>query len=157
MDYLFYVGTFGRSSLWGDDKFSGIKLFKETFECRIGRFGAIRNVYTVNENPGVLLARHFCKDTWDEAPLNRPENFELHAHKVFSLFDSLPVNSWVRNKTGNLTQGNDKKRIVLVEQDINTLTEKAKKKSFDSGQIASFFQRAASEFDTILNQYYPAD
>ena len=133
-----------------------LSLFKEILECRVGRLAAIRNVYDINENPGLLLARHFCKDTWNKAPLNRPENFELHAHKVFTLQNSFSVNSWVRNKTGNLTEDKVKKRIILIEQDLNTLAEEAKDRSFNSEDIALFFKQATKEFDAILNQYYPA-
>ena len=134
---------------------SFLSLYKETVDCRIGRLAAVRTVYAIHDNPGRFLARHFCKDIWDEAPLNRPENFELHAHKVFSLSNKFKVNSWARSKTGNLTENEKKVRIVLFEQDLNTLAEEANHSSFTSEDIALFFNQAIPEFDNILNEYYP--
>jgi hypothetical protein len=137
------------------DAIGFLSLFKETVDCRIGRLAAVRTLYAIHDNPGLFLARHFCKDIWDEAPLNRPENFELHAHKVFPLSDKFTVNSWARSKTGNLTEEKKKKRIVLFEQDLNTLAEEAKDNSFNSEDIALFFDQIIPEFDNILKQYYP--
>ena len=58
---------------------------------RIARLAALTTRFSVQEEPGLFLARHFCKDRWDKAPLNRPENFELHAHKRFTLASDLRV------------------------------------------------------------------
>lgn len=132
-----------------------LSLFKKTVDCRIRRLAAIRTIYAIHDNPGLFLARHFCKDIWDEVPLNRPENFELHAHKIFPLSDKFTVNSWARSKTGNLTEDKKKTRIVLFEQDLNTLAEEAKDSSFTSEDIALFFNQIIPAFDNILYQYYP--
>jgi hypothetical protein len=132
-----------------------LSLFKEAVDCRIGRLAALRTIYANHDDPGFFLSRHFCKDIWDEAPLNRPENFELHAHKVFSLSDKFTVNSWARSKTGNLIEDKKKSRIILFEQDLNTLADEAKEKSFNFEDIALFFNQIIPELDNILNQYYP--
>jgi len=137
------------------DAIGFLSLFKETMDCRVGRLAAVRAVYAIHDTPGLFLARHFCKDIWDEAPLNRPENFELHAHKVFLLSDKFTVNSWARSKTGNLTEDKKKTRIVLFEQDLNTLVEKAKDNSFNSEDIALYFNQIIPGFENILKQYFP--
>ena len=137
------------------DAIGFLTLFKETMDCRVGRLAAVRVVYAIHDTPGLFLARHFCKDIWDEAPLNRPENFELHVHKVFSLSDKFTVNSWSRSKTGNLTEDKKKTRIVLFEQDLNTLAEEAKESSFNHEDIELFFNQIIPEFNNILHQYYP--
>jgi len=129
--------------------------FYDIIECRIGRLAAVRTVYLQHDNPGIFLARHFCKDIWDEAPLNRPENFELHAHKVYNFEDIFRVNSWARSKTGHLTTKEKKSRILLFEQDINTLAEEAGKKSFNTDGVKKFFSAVTSEFQNILNLYFP--
>ena len=97
---------------------------------RIARLAALATRFSVHEKPGLFLARHFCKDRWDKAPLNRPENFELHAHKRFTLASDFTVNSWARSKTGRLSGDGDEKLIVLFEQDLNTLAEAASEKEF---------------------------
>lgn len=130
-------------------------LFQEITDCRIGRLAAVRTLFVIHDNPGLFLARHFCKNTWDQTPLNRPKNFELHSHKVYKLADSFIVNSWARNKTGLLTAGNKKTRIILFEQDLNTLLEEIEKKVYATKDIEVYYNEIIPEFDNVLCQYYP--
>lgn len=130
--------------------------FKDIIECRIGRLAAVRTVYAYHDTPGLYLARHFCKETWDEAPLNRPENFELHAHKVFLLSETFKVNSWARSKTGHFLVGDTKSQIILFEQDINTLAEEEAEKAFGNNDIEEFFTSVEPEFQKMLELYYPS-
>ncbi len=123
---------------------------------RIVRLAALTTRFSPHESPGVFLARHFCQDRWDKAPLNRPENFELHAHKRFTLASDLTVNSWARSKTGKLTGDGDEKLVVLFEQDLNTLAEAASEKEFAEAEIKKFFGAVATELDSILGLYYPS-
>jgi len=131
--------------------------YVERMEPRIGRLAGIIKRYADHPEPGLFLSRHFCKDRWYETPLNRPENFELHAHKRFKLGDQFDVNSWVRNKTGKATSANESMSIVLLEQDINTLSEEAPNQNFSKEDIASFCNLIPSEFDSILKLYYPEE
>lgn len=124
---------------------------------RIGRVAGIIRRYADHPEPGLFLSRHFCKDQWYEAPLNRPENFELHAHKRFKLGNQFEVNSWVRSKTGKATSADETKSIILLEQDINTLSEEAPNRNFSKEDIANFYNLIPSEFDTILELYYPEE
>lgn len=130
-------------------------LFQGTTNCRIGRFAAVRTLFVLHETPGLFLARHFCKNIWNKTPLNRPENFELHSHKVYMLTDNFTVNSWARNKTGSLIEGDKKSRIILFEQDLNTLAVEIENKTYRTEDIESYYNNAIPEFDKILSQYYP--
>jgi hypothetical protein len=129
--------------------------YTDLLSPRIARLAALVTRFATHEEPGLLLARHFCKDRWDKAPLNRPENFELHAHKQFTLASDLTVNSWARNKTGKLTGDGDERLVVLFEQDLNTRAEEAPSKDFTPTEIKKFFGAAASELDGILGLYFP--
>lgn len=122
---------------------------------RVGRLAALVTRFSPHGTPGLFLARHFCQDRWDEAPLNRPENFELHAHKKFTLASGFEVNSWARSKTGRLSEDGDEKLIVLFEQDLNTLAEEASARNFCEAEIKKFFGAVATELDSILGLYYP--
>lgn len=122
---------------------------------RIARLAALATRFSPQEKPGLFLARHFCKDRWDKAPLNRPENFELHAHKRFALASGFAVNSWARSKTGKLSGDGDEKLVILFEQDLNTLAEDTPGKNFSEAEIKKFFGAAATELDSILGLYYP--
>lgn len=128
--------------------------YRDFVACPIRRLAAVVNRYVVNDRPAEYLARHFCQERWLGAPFNRPENFELHAHKRFQLTDGIITNSWVRSKTGKLSDTNSP--IVLVEQDLNTLAEEANR-DFAEADIRRFFEGVSLEFDTILNLYFPAD
>ena len=137
-----------------------VKLLNEycgLLECRVGRLAAVLRRIAPNQLPGLFLAKHFCKESWLEKPFNRPENFELHAHKRFLLAGKYDVNSWVRNKTGTLSSEKEKQPIVLVEQDLNTLPEHAHERSFSETEINDFFSAAVPEFDIILKTYYPEE
>jgi hypothetical protein len=122
---------------------------------RVGRAAGLATRFCEHETPGVFLARHFCQERWEKQPLDRPENFELHAHKKFVLAKEFQVNSWARNKTGLLAGEPAQKPIVLFEQDINTLAETAADKSFQKDEIIRFLAAVTVESDAILRLYYP--
>ena len=125
-------------------------------ECRVGRVAAVIHRYAPHEAPGRWLASHFCRDKWLIQPLNRPEHFELHAFKRFRFREQpFEVNSWVRSKTGRLTDGEQRSPIVLVEQDLNTPSEEVDQHSYSEQDIQNFFMTAVTEFDIILRLYYP--
>ena len=124
--------------------------------ARIGRLAAVLKRYAPHPAPGLFLAKHFCKDQWTEtAPLNRPEEFELHAHKRYRLNGQLSVNSWARSKSAQANFGEQSQSVILVEQDINTTPEEIASRAFKKEEIENFFSLAAKEFDVILQQYYP--
>ncbi|MBI3089673.1 MAG: hypothetical protein HYY96_03325 [Candidatus Tectomicrobia bacterium] len=130
--------------------------YVDFLKTRVGRIGAVVIRYAAHPAPGKFLSKHFCKEDWLVKPLNRPEGFELHAHKRFELSNEFLVNSWVRNKSGFVfTADNGGKPAVLVEQDLNTLSEEVDKCDYTSTNLESFFLAAAREFDIILGLYYP--
>ena len=131
--------------------------YKEFTCTRVGRLAALASRSAVHENPGLFLARHFCKGRWDAAPLNRPQGFELNAHKVFLMGDKFEVNSWARSKTGTLSSEGTETPVVVFEQDINTLAPDAETRSFENAEIATFFAGAERELDHILSLYYPSE
>ena len=116
-----------------------------------GRLAAVISRFAPIENPGKVIAEHFCKDAWLEGPLNRPESFELHSHKKYTFAKTFKVNSWFRIKTGRILYNNSP--AVIIEQDINTLVEEMEKRQFKSQEILKFFNAAATEFDQILKLY----
>ena len=93
--------------------------------------------------------------TIDPIPLNRPENFELHAHKRYALYGEEVVNSWVRNKSAY--KASDEKPVILVEQDLNTLGEQVLAREYTDEEMGLFFDAASSELDHILSIYYPEE
>ena len=129
------------------------RAYVDSYPSRITRLGAVVRRVAVHDSPGMFLARHFCKEQWEKQPLNRPESFELHAHKTYMLKSGLKVNSWVRNKSA--LQVVDKQAVVVVEQDINTV--EGTDRALTADDIGSYFQLTPAEFDRILGLYYPSE
>ncbi|MBE3063592.1 MAG: hypothetical protein IMZ69_01075 [Spirochaetes bacterium] len=127
--------------------------YKRFLDSRVARLAAVINRFLPHDAPARFLATHFCREEWLIAPFNRPESFELHAHKTYALTSQLSVNSWVRNKTGTLTT--NARPIILVEQDINTLKEEASNREFSEEEIEQFFHSVVPGFDETLALYYP--
>ena len=125
--------------------------YKRVVNARVARLAFVLTRYAPVEKPGHFLANHFCKDRWARAPFNRPESFELHAHKVYKMPTGLVVNSWVRNRTAKSSDG----PVVLVEQDLNTLLEEANSAAFSEAEMKDFFEACPAEADAILSLYYP--
>lgn len=132
----------------------GSDVFEEYIKCtfaKVGRLALVAIRFLENPNPGSTLAQHFCKEKWIREPFNRPESFEVHSHKKYE-FSHFKVNSWVRCKSGILKK--DNAPIILVEQDINTVSEEIDKKGFDNKQIRSFADLATKEQESVLNKYW---
>ncbi len=119
----------------------------------IGRLAALRVSMANEPTPGRVLSKQFCREEILNGPLNGIEGFELHAHKVYELYQDQNVNSWIRIKTPG-SPGPDYEHI-FVEQDINTLAEEVNIKNFDRANIAQFFKQASNQLDSILNAYFP--
>jgi len=123
----------------------------------VGRIAAIVTRFLKEANPGKVLSEHFCREKWLARPFDRPQSFEIHAHKRYVLADKYRINSWVRCKTGLLGKKPNQEPIILVEQDLNTLPEETETREFSDVEIKDFFRRAGREFDSILSLYFPLE
>ena len=94
------------------------------------------------------MAQHFCKEKWLTVPFNRPESFEIHAHKRYFFADRFNVNSWVRCKTGLLVNP-DRESIILIEQDINTVAEEMETREFSAEEIKDFFRLVPCPINSV--------
>jgi hypothetical protein len=152
-----------RENRVGEDEFSikesigelaerGWEIF-ESQRLSIGRLAVVTVRFVRVEDPGMVLAQHYFDKRWLDAPFNRPSGLEIHAHKVLDLRQNLPVNSWVRVRTGMFES--DAYNAVAVEQDINSLEAERRSRSFDHVRTKEFFDLVAMQFDEILNLYFP--
>lgn len=132
--------------------------YTQTFQLRVARLGGVLTRAALRSAPGTYLARHFCSERWAMQPLNRPEAFELHAHKRYELQGWGLVNSWVRNKTAQVVRPPlGPQPAVVVEQDLNTMSEDVATSRYSDAQVQSFFSLLSTEFDNILCLYYPEE
>lgn len=125
--------------------------FHNRFNLRVGRLAAICNRFLPYAEPGIALANHFCREERLNGPLNRPEGFELHAHKRYIMCGKHEVNSWVRCKTG--LKADSQEPVIVVIQDLNTREDQVKE--FADEELASFFAAGSNELDSILSLYFP--
>ncbi len=123
----------------------------DVLDYKLTRVGAVVTRYARLEQPGLTLAQHFCKAEMLDSPLNRPESFELHAHKLYSA-RGRDINSWVRVKTGRV---NAQEQAVLVEQDINT--PPVSPQNFTATDAQAFFELVPSEMEEILGKYFKTE
>ncbi|MDP3723712.1 MAG: hypothetical protein Q8R91_09485 [Candidatus Omnitrophota bacterium] len=120
----------------------------------VGRLSSVVVKYEAIQRPGIEIATHFCKEERLTTVLNRPENFEIHAHKVYEPH-GFKVNSWVRTKTGFLRPENEP--IVVIEHDLNTLHEELAQRRFDTQDIKRFHQVADDQHESVLVKYFPSN
>ncbi|GAH55294.1 unnamed protein product [marine sediment metagenome] len=131
-----------------------LKEYKDCTHSIIGRLALVVVKSLESENSGFTLARHFCKDKWIAELFSRPDNFEIHSHKNYTLKE-FNINSWVRCKTGRLAKNNEP--IILVTQDINTLAEELEKRDFSIRQLEAFLEIAYKEQEQTLRKYFPKE
>lgn len=132
-----------------------LKEYLNYTSAKVGRLAVVQRLGLTINNPGTVLASHFCKDDWLKEPFDRPEGFQIHAHKKYSLkeFKKYNVNSWVRCQTGFIEPG--KKNAITIQQDINTLNEDLDKNEFTFDEIKDFPNVFLSEQKKILIKYFP--
>jgi len=129
-----------------------LEFSKEYVNCtnaQIGRLATVILRFLETKTPGLDLAQHFCKERWITQPLTSPQKFEIHFYRRMNL-EEFEVNCWFRCKSGVLRD----KSIILIEQDINTLSEDIPKKNFGFGEIKKFLQVSSKEHETLLNSYF---
>lgn len=127
--------------------------YRASAEPDIVRIAGVVSRAAPKENAGLYLATHFCQPRWIDAPLNRPESFELHAHKRFRIGEQFEVNSWARAKTGSLAE--ERTPVIIFEQDLNTVIEGSDAKTYDQQELEKFYAAASAEYDEILRLYFP--
>jgi len=135
------------------------KLLSEMIEnigCEIVRMAIVFERFCPHEESSSAIAAHFCKSGFMSEPFDRSSEFELHSLKKYNFLESFEVNSWVRIKSGRLQSGQGTHRPVIVaQQDINTLAELMDTTIYTNEDISKFFNNILTEFDKILELYFP--
>lgn len=106
------------------------------------------------EKPAQSLIEKFCKPDLQNTLFGNSESFEIHNHKQLQI-ETFSINSWIRCKTASLTFPDSSVPVVLVEQELNTLTVEIEKRKFAVEDIRSFFNLALEEAQNILQTYFP--
>ena len=125
---------------------------------KVGRVASIMGRIAPDPNPGRTLAEHFCQEKWLRGPLNRPGDFELHAHKRFHLDALFEVNSWIRCKAAKLEKAGTEGpvSVILLEQDFNSLAEELDTREINENEIRQFFAISPRALQEVVSLYFPA-
>lgn len=126
--------------------------YVKSLNVQVSRLALVLNRVYKTQNSAHLISEQFCKPELQETLFKNSENFELHNHCQSELQD-VPVNVWVRCKSGQLLTDSQAEPVLLIEQDINTLAENVQ--IFTIEQISSYFHSALEQAETLLQSYFP--
>jgi hypothetical protein len=126
-------------------------LFELDGGLRVTRLAHVVRRHLLSDSPGRVLANYFVRKELrtPNGPLNRPEGFEFHAHKKYRPKTLPEINSWIRWRTGTLTNGDTP--VVAVSQDLNTPADRDS--SYSAKETGNFLRNAHAEADEILKLY----
>ena len=129
--------------------------FIESTGMAVWRLGLICERIIYQQTPAAFLSHLFCKETWTQPqrPLGNLNNFEVHFHEVLDL-QGVTINSWTRFKTGILPSGEETKPVVVVEQDINTLSDD-KSREYHREKLSDFLDGALKIMDHSFISFFP--
>lgn len=122
---------------------------------RIARVALVITRIADHENPADELVRRFANPEAAERVFRNSQSFEIHNHKVYELrATGMRINSWMRCKAVQMVKPEEKK-IVLVEQDLNSIEDVQAPRALEADEIGGFFKAASEEANEILRKYFP--
>lgn len=129
----------------------------EVLGVRPGRLAVTGSFFHLCDEPVSVLTAHFCKPdrVGEGGPLADLNSFELHAHRRFDFGEGLIVNTWVRCKTGTVTEGGSSSKAIIVERDVNTIPEEAESRQFDADTVRNFVREAGSQLTSEITRFFP--
>ncbi len=136
--------------------------YKEHMPAEVNRVASIVMRAALDECPARTISRRFCREEWLAGPINRPEEFELHALKTYRLADAFDLNSWFRCKSGTIIKEQsekeqsekDERRVIMVEQDLNT---RGGGVLLNTDEVRHYFSLAREELEGIFRLYFGSD
>jgi hypothetical protein len=114
---------------------------------QVKRFGSVSNMAYPLEEPAKFAASRFCDTKWKHVADPAGTDFQIHFHDICSSKHGVPLNRWMRFKTG-VVEGGQKSPALLVETDINSLVDAKLDELVAAGKITEFF----TEHETLVAQ-----
>jgi hypothetical protein len=129
--------------------------YVKDMSASVGRVALVIYRICPVENPAQALIKRFCNADSQREPFNHSETFEIHNHKLYTPKEGInyAINSWVRCKSAIMAQ--DSRPLILVEQDLNTLSHDVANRRFTADEVRLFLETASREADDILRKYFP--
>lgn len=117
---------------------------------RIGRLAALVSRAAGHTSPSRFLMQHFARAEL-AAGFEGTESFELNTGKRYALGGRFLVNAWLRCRTSPEAAPT----AVLIDQDLNTLADRAAAEQFTAADLGAFFPLAARDHAAALAAAYP--
>ncbi len=131
--------------------------YSEALDLKVQRLGYVTERLIVEDNAISYVLERFCKDnqTQKGRPFYNTKRFEIHSLKSYG-WDGFRVNSWVRIKSFPIRiKGQEKKIVLLVENDLNTLPyNEDPGADFSATEISKYFNSIPNHLDQILRLYF---
>lgn len=113
--------------------------------------------FVQQNDPATVLSKHFCKDWVDVDQYS--DTFEINFHRKLLLYSNLAVNTWFRCKSGDreleaFDAPPQKVPGILLETDINTLSEMKDSAVFNPSEQLVFFRAAVVQSDSLVRAYF---
>jgi hypothetical protein len=121
--------------------------------ARVGRLASVLTRAAKIPDPAKEISERFCKPEFAGSVFSGSETVEIHNHRRYRLLDRFHVNGWVRWKCGYEGPPEKRQRLLIVQQDINTLSEDLDSLEFGSEDIKEYFESMEGEFDATLSAY----
>lgn len=131
--------------------------YKDSLNLRVQRLALVTERIRELDDPSMVIKDRYCKERLSEEgqPFHNSERFEIHCLKKYSVSD-YHLNSWVRIRALKYVHKatGETRPLIHLENDLNTLSEEDdEERSFNSDQIAGFFESMPTELNTILSKY----
>lgn|GEM_PF-3333907 len=120
---------------------------------RVGRMAAVVSRVATHAAPARFLVQHYARPQL-AAGLEGTESFELNTGKRYALGGRFLVNALMRCRTPS-DNGPGTPGAVLLDQDLNTLADRAPAEQFDADDLATFFPLAARDHAFALATMFP--
>jgi|GEM_PF-4386117 len=122
----------------------------------IDRLGLLLSTVKATNNPSEELVARFTNPSLADTIFRDTKDFELHNHIMSSLeLLGRPINIWTRCKSAILQPVEE--RVLVVEQDINTLEEDRASTRFSTDDILRFYSEAVEVASRTFSLYFHGD
>lgn len=130
-----------------------LKYYAQAPTVEINRLALVVTWVHNTESSAQLLVEKFCKPELQASIFHQAQNFEVHSYEKSTL-EKFSTNVWIRCKATDLITENNSKKIIMIEQDINTSIEEINH-IFTIEEISEYFDLALTELNRLLELYFP--
>jgi len=130
--------------------------FKKKLNLKIQRLGYATERFMFKEDAFSYIIHRFCnrEQTTVGKPFYQTKRFEIHSLKGYE-WEGFQINSWIRIKCLPIKVRGNERKMLLVQNDLNTLSsQEDPSANFNTTEIEKFFNNIPIHLDQILDLYF---